>query len=129
MINQLEQAQNTYDEALARVERGEEWLRTHRVTDPQYAQARRLLEQRRAEMEQAQQALDAAHSAFMTETAQERGWAWDENTKDRPASLDCAVCGKPVFASGQSVVYWEEDGQLHDADVALPGHRVHFNCM
>lgn len=112
MIDQLDRAQTTYDDALARVIKGEQWLKDNKPTHPQYQQAKKLLTQRKSELGAAWKELDVVAKRFTVEVARERGWNWSEQDQDKPPSLNCQVCGLPV----------------HSWPPPIPGHYVHFGC-
>ena len=104
VVDAAEQAAKDYDEALAFVRKGEDWLGSHPVSHPLYGQAQQHLAKRRQELARADEALERALSAMKIRVARDG---------QGELSLNCQVCGKPV--SG-----WPP---------LKPGHHVHLTCL
>lgn len=112
LIDPLEQAQQAYDEALDRVHRGEEWLRSHTTSHPQYQQASTLLAARRAELAARRHGLDDLAQQFSVAGACEWGRDFIHDRRG-PMSINCQVCGQPV----------------HGWPAPQPGYYVHLECL
>jgi len=102
----MENLLNKIEEIAAKLETGEDWLKSHSKSDPRYAEAERRVAQHRRN-------LAAAEAEWQRLVAEERGWAWDESAVGKPASLNCTVCGQAV----------------HGWPKPLPGHYVHLECL